>query len=499
MAAQLDFEVVVYGATPAGIMAAVSVAREGAKVAIIEPGTNVGGMLTGGLSATDVCNKSSIGGLAREFFSRVDKHYGDSPGWRFEPHVAKEILGAFIKEQRLPVFLSHPVVKVIKERNRIVEIVTANAARFRGKIFIDASYEGDLLALSGISYALGREARSVYNESYAGVTPHAGPPKHNWGSAVTLSNSLPLAHLDNQDLAPAGSGDARLPAYNFRLCITNRSQNRVPFEEPTDYNPSEYELLAKFVTSKTDLSPKDLFTSLKIPAGKADLNNGGPFSTDMIGKNWEYAEGDVKTRQRIWNAHKRYTKGLLYFLRSDPRVPAPIRSIMNEWGLCRDEFTESENWPAQLYVREARRLIGEYVLIQSDLKKNRRKPDSIGLATCPIESHHVQRVIRNGQPWNEGYLFAKVKPYQIPFRSIVPKQAECENLLVPVAVSSSHIAYSSLRMEPVYMILGHSAGVAASLAVKNNSAVQQIDLSKLQKKLLEQGQLLSSPAETKPS
>lgn len=486
-------DVFIYGATPAGIAAAVAVHDAGLLSIIVEPSSHIGGMMTGGLSAADLCTERAIGGFSRSVFERIGKVYGESFGKRFEPSVAQNVFAEIIQEKNLHILSGVALQSLNKQGTRILSVKLSNGKTVEAKMFLDASYEADLLPLAQVSSIVGREAQDTYRERLAGVRHDPGFLRHQFHATFSgrdASGKL-LPGIQGQGLAPLGSADNKVPAYNFRPCITKRPDIRIPFYKPAAYAPAQYALLANYLAVQRKLTHRDLFTILKIPNGKFDLNNGGPFSTNLIGGSWEYPEGNAEKRARIADAHARYIQGLLYFLSHDKKVPEHIRKEVSSWSYCGDEFQSTKNFPPQLYVRQARRLIGEYVLVQRDIFRARRKVDSVGMASCPIESHHVQRVLLDdGRVFNEGHVQKPVLPYQIPYRSLLPKAQEAENLIVPVALSASHIAYTSLRMEPVYMILGESAGVAAALAIEQDVAFQELPYDELRGKLLERGQVL---------
>jgi hypothetical protein len=502
--AKLTADVAVYGGTAGGVIAAVAAAREGKSVVLLEPGRHVGGMVSGGLGATDVGNAAAIGGYSREFFDRVRdyyvKKYGPKSeqvrdcagGFRFEPHVAELIFHDMLREARVAVHFGRRLDKVWREGTRIASITTAGGVSVTANVFIDASYEGDLMAKAKVSYATGREARDQYNESIAGVQKHS--PAHQW--PVKLSpyaegkTLLPLIQ-PNPAGAP-GAGDNKTQAYNFRMCMTQRPDLRVPFPRPRDYDPARYELLARYLKARPDVRVGQLMNPVKVPNGKTDTNNNGPISTDHIGGNWEYPDGDAALRAKIWQDHVDYQQGLMYFLANDPRVPKKLHDEMNTWGLAKGEFEDTGYWPHQLYVREARRMLGTYVMTQADIMQNRTKDDSVGLGSYNTDSHHVQRVVGpDGFVLNEGDFQVGVRPYAIPYRSLIPKAKECENLLVPVCCSASHVAYGTIRMEPVYMILGQASGVAAALAVDGKTSVQKVPVDSLVSRLKAQKAVLS--------
>jgi hypothetical protein len=496
--------VVVYGATASGVIAAVAVAGAGRSVLLVEPGKHVGGMVSGGLGATDFGNRAAIGGYSREFFDRVRAYYtkkygAKAPqlkdcagGFHFEPHVATLLFKEMLKEAKVEVLFGQRLEKVQKKGTRIAAFTTAAGDTFAATVFIDASYEGDLMAKAGVKYHVGREARATYNESLAGV--QAFSKAHQWPVPISGLDAKKkfLPFIQPGPAGAPGAGDRKVQAYNFRLCMTDRKDNQVPWPKPPGYDPGNYELLARYLAKRPGLKVGQLMNPVRMPNGKTDTNNNGPFSTDHIGANWDYPEADHATRQRIWKDHVLYTQGLLYFLANDPRVPKALQAEMRRWGLARDEFTDTGHWPHQLYVREARRMLGAHVMTQADIMDKRTKEDSVGLGSYNTDSHHVQRVLtRDGTVHNEGDFQVAVRPYAIPYRSLTPRPAECTNLLVPVCMSASHVAYGTVRMEPVYMILGQASGVAAALAVKNNSTVQKVPVSDLQALLKQQKAVLS--------
>jgi hypothetical protein len=507
-----SYDVAVYGATPAGIVAAVTAARAGKSVVLIEPGKHVGGMISGGLCATDTGNRATIGGTSREFFNRVHAYYQNkygvksaqvrdcSDGFRPEPHVAELVFLEMLREARVTVLRGTwllPKVAYLAVNERDLAALTTNTAiNYRGRVFIDASYEGDVMAKVA-KYSLGREARAKYDESLAGVQAHS--KYHQWPVPISPfeDQRKRLPFVQPGPAGEAGVGDKKVQAYNFRLCLT-QNPDRLPFPKPANYDANTYELLARYLEKRPQTRVGELMHPVKLPNGKTDTNNNGPFSTDHIGASWDYPEGDAKTRKRIWQDHIDYTKGFLFFLANDPKVPKKLHDEMSTWGLARGEYEDNDHWPYQLYIREARRLIGDYVMTQHDLMENRNKPDSVGLGSYNADSHHVQRVpTKAGAVINEGDFQVPVKPYAIPYRCLVPKRGECGNLLVPVCVSSSHVAYGTIRMEPVFMILGQASGLAAVLAIEGKCAVQDVPVEKLQARLRAQGAILT-PDEIQP-
>jgi hypothetical protein len=517
-AAEKRCDLVVYGGTPGGITASVQAARMGRTVVLIEPGKHLGGMTSGGLGATDIGNKRAIGGIAREFYRRVRRHYqdekswkyekrtefkgpghdrGEDTAWTFEPHVAERICNDLLREHKVPVVLGQRLNRkdgVRKEGRRIVSITMESGETYRGKVFLDATYEGDLMAAAGVSYHVGREANKTYGETLNGVQVK-NAVHHQFIKKVDpytkpgdpSSGLVPCVHAGPPGID--GAGDRRVQAYNFRLCATDRPENRRPWPKPARYDEKQYELLLRNFEAGDHRLP---WNPILMPNRKTDSNNNFAFSTDDIGANYDYPEADYATRARIWKEHVDYQKGLMWTLANHPRVPEKVRRHFQTWGLARDEFTDNDNWPHQLYVREARRMVGAYVMTEHNCRGTRRIKDSIGLAAYTMDSHNTQRyVTRAGHVLNEGDVqVGGFPPYPISYRSIIPKAAECTNLLVPVCLSASHISYGSIRMEPVFMVLGQSAATAAVLAVEGSGVVQDVDYTKLREKLLRDGQVL---------
>jgi hypothetical protein len=515
-----EWDLVVYGGTAGGVITAVAAAREGARVALLEPRDHLGGMVSGGLGWTDYGKKEVIGGYSLEYFQKVGRKYGMPIQWHFEPHVAESVFKALAAEARINVFYRHRLKQragVAKDGTRLTAITIENGAVFTARVFADATYEGDLMAQAGVSYTWGRESSDQYGESLAGVRDRT--PKHQFQVQIKPfdQNGRLLPEVSPGKKSRAGTGDRKVQAYNFRLCMTKVAANRVPFPKPARYDPARYELLARMLAEinaikraashsadmdgsetmdpmyrlKQPWSLEDVMKPDPIPNGKTDTNNNGAFSTDYIGGSYEYPEADYAGRARIWQAHVDYVQGFFYFLQNDPKVPRGLRDEIAAWGLCKDEFTDTGHWPHQLYVREARRLIGEYVMSQNDIQTTLTKPDVIGMGSYNSDSHNVQRIVNEeGFVENEGDMQVPVTPYQIPYRMIVPKRAQASNLLVPVCFSATHVAYSTLRMEPQYMIIGQAAGVAASMAIDGGVAVQDIDRQALTAKLRAQGAVM---------
>lgn len=517
-------DVVIYGGTSAAVTAADAVIQSGKTVLVVSPDIHLGGLSSGGLGFTDTGNKSTIGGLSREFYHRVWLHYNDSAAWRwqkhseygnkgqgtvamdgenrtmwiFEPHVAEKVFEDFVSENKIKVYRDEWLNRetgVIKENGKIVSIRTLSEKTFSGKIFIDATYEGDLMAAAGVTYHVGRERCSDYNEIWNGVQANVKHHGHYFKDKIDpykvpgKPESGLLYGISSEPIFENCTGDNKIQAYCFRLCMSNNPGNLVPFPKPENYDPTKYELLARVF----DAGWREWFGKFDmIPNRKTDTNNHGPFSSDFIGMNYDYPDASYKRRKEIIKEHENYQKGLLYFVANDLRVPHEIREEMGKWGLAKDEFTNNGNWPYQIYVRESRRMVGEYVMTENDVLSKRLVPESIGMGSYAMDSHNVQRyVTKEGFVQNEGDVgVTPGKPYLISYKSLTPKKTECENLLVPVCISCSHIAYGSIRMEPVFMILGQSAGVAAVLAIEQKIAVQDVKYDVLKEELFKANQQL---------
>lgn len=521
------YDMVVYGGTSAGVIAAVQARRMGRSVIVVAPEQHLGGLSSGGLGFSDTGNKAVIGGLAREFYHRVWKRYQQDAAWRwqqrdeygnqgqgtpaidgaartmwiFEPHVAERVYEDLVAEHQIPVHRDQWLDRengVTTEGNRITAIATLDGTIYRGRMFIDATYEGDLMASAGVSYHVGRESNTTYDETWNGVQIGVLHHRHHFGvlSRGISPYRIPgnpasgvLPHVSTEPPGEYGEGDKRIQAYCFRMCLTDHPENRVPFAKPDGYEPDEYELLLRIF----DTGWRETFDKFDdIPNRKTDTNNHGPFSTDYIGGNYDYPEASYERRREIIREHERYQKGLMYFIANDPRVPVDVRERMQQWGLAKDEFRDNGNWPHQIYVREARRMKGHFVMTENELLKRRPTPQSVGMGSYTIDSHNVQRYITPEETvQNEGDIGVATRgPYEMSYGALVPRKDECENLLVPVCVSSSHIAFGSMRMEPVFMILGQSAATAASLALDAEIAVQEVDYQRLRERLLSDGQVL---------
>ncbi|MEQ6121130.1 FAD-dependent oxidoreductase [Reichenbachiella sp. MALMAid0571] len=518
-------DVIIYGGTSAAIIAAVEVVRSGKSVIVVSPDTHLGGLSAGGLGFTDTGNKETIGGLSREFYHRVWTYYNDDTAWKwekkseygnkgqgtpaidgknrtmwiFEPHIAEQVFEDFVSENNITIYRNEWLDRntgVNVENGKITSFTTLSGKTYKGKVFIDATYEGDLMAASGVSYHVGREAVDVYDEEWNGIQVGVLHHGHHFGDMKISPYKIPgdstsgvLPKISVENPGKRGDGDNKVQAYCFRTCMSNHPDNRVPFPKPENYDPKQYELLARVF----ETGWKEWFNKFDvIPNRKTDTNNHGPFSSDNIGMNYDYPEASYERRKEIIKEHEDYQKGLLYFVANDPRVPKDIQDEMNEWGLAKDEFTDNGNWPHQLYIREARRMIGEYVTTENDVLGKRKVPSPVGMGSYTMDSHNIQRYItEDGYVQNEGDIGVHPHhPYQISYQSLTPKKKECTNLLVPVCVSSSHIAFGSIRMEPVFMILGESAATAAGIAIDKNIAVQDVSYEDLEAKLLNQGQVL---------
>jgi len=518
-------DVIIYGGTSAAIMAAVQVKKMGKSVIVVSPDIHLGGLSSGGLGFTDTGNKEVIGGLAREFYHRLYEHYQKTESWKwqakesygnkgqgtpaidgnnrtmwiFEPHAAEQIFEDLVKENQLRVYrntwLDRSKTGVSKKEGKITAFRTLNGQVFRGKMFIDATYEGDLMAAAGVSYQVGREANAAYGEKWNGVQTEVFQHGHHFKSKISPykvaddPKSGLLPEVSAEGPGEYGQADNKIQAYCFRMCLSNHPDNRIPFPKPEGYDPARYELYARVFASGW----RETFDKFDpIPNRKTDTNNHGPFSTDYIGKNYDYPEATYERRKAIIKDHELYQKGLMYFLQNDPRVPADVHEKMQQWGLPKDEFTDNGNWPHQLYIREARRMKGAYVMLEADALGKSLVPQPIGMGSYTLDSHNIQRyVTKEGYVQNEGDIGVHPdKPYSIAYGSILPQEAECNNLLVPVCVSSTHIAYGSMRMEPVFMILGQSAATAAVLAIQNKVSPQQLLYAKLSAALIQDKQIL---------
>ena len=527
------YDLVIYGTTSAGITAAVQARRMNLDVVVVGPDKHLGGLSAGGLGWTDSGNKAVIGGIALEFYQHIYRNYDRPDAWRwqtrdnygsraygtptingggpamwvFEPHVAEEIFEDFVSTHSISVYrdewLDRSSVGLRMQQGKILSIKMLSGKVFHGKIFIDASYEGDLMAAAGVTYTVGREGNDQYKETLNGVQTHNARSHQfkNNISAYTVpgdpSSGL-LPRIQNAGPGTEGSGDHRVQAYNYRMCLTRVKENRVPFPKPNGYDPQQYELLLRdlLVGSRHINGKFDMLPNLK-----TDTNNHGSFSTDNIGMNYDYPDATYARRQEILDEHKTYQQGFCYFLANDPRVPEDVRSWYGQWGLAKDEFIDTGHWPHQIYVREARRMVGDLVVNERHLRRIISTNRSIGMGSYNMDSHNVQRYVdEQGYVRNEGDIQVNPGgPYPIDYGAIIPQRAECQNLFVVCAVSTSHIAYGSVRMEPVFMILGQSAATAAALAIQHDIAIQDVEYASLAKRLMADGQVLEYTTQKKPS
>jgi hypothetical protein len=526
VAAAETYDVVVYGGTSAGVIAAVQAKKMGKSVIVVGPDVHLGGLSSGGLGYTDTGNKAVIGGLARNFYHRVWVEYQKDSTWAwqrpeafgnkgqgtvamdkdertmwiFEPSVAEKVFEDYVKEFGLTVLRDEWLDRAKGVRladGRIAEITMLSGKKFAGKMFIDATYEGDLLAAAGVSYHVGREANSAYGEEWNGNQVGILHHGHHFGAVKKPISAYKVPGDPSSGLLPRisadapgvrGEGDKRVQAYCYRWCATDHPENRIPFPKPANYDASQYELLVRVL----DAGWRQTFHKFDLlPNRKTDTNNHGPFSFDNIGMNYDYPEASYERRREILAEHRTYQQGLLWFLANDPRVPADVREEANRWGLPKDEFKDNGHWPHQIYVREARRMVGAFVMTENELTKKKPTPDSVGMGSYTIDSHNVRRYVTpEGNVQNEGDIGVPISPYSIAYGSLVPKRGEIANLFAPVACSATHIAYGSIRMEPVFMILGQSAATAAVLAIDGNLAVQDVPYAALRARLLADGQVL---------
>jgi len=522
---QFSADVIIYGGNSSAVIAAVQVAKMGREVILVSPDKHLGGLTASGLGWTDTGNKAVIGGLARDFYHRLYLHYQEETSWRwqekngygnrgqgnvaidgenrtmwiFEPHAAELVFEQLLTEYEIPVYRESYLDReegVDMEQGAIVSIRTLDGRKFTGSVFIDATYEGDLMAAAGVPYTVGRESIRQYGEEWNGIQTGVLHHGHHFTSDISPyiipgdPSSGVLPRISEEDPGEYGAGDHRVQAYCFRMCLTDHPENRLSISRPADYDSTQYELLRRVF----DSGWREVFHKFDpIPNHKTDVNNHGPFSTDNIGMNYDYPEASYERRKEIIREHTSYQKGLLWFLTSDPAVPEDIREKMSQWGYSKDEFKDNGHWPHQIYVREARRMVSEFVMTENEVLGRSPVEQSVGMGSYTMDSHNVQRYIKpDGYVQNEGDIGVHPgEPYQIDKRSLLPPRAECSNLLVPVCLSCSHIAFGSIRMEPVFMILGQSAATLAVMAINANSLLDEIEYEELKQQLLQDGQVLA--------
>ena len=502
-----EVDICIYGGTASGVIAAYSAKKMGKNVVLIEPGKRLGGLTTGGLGRTDIGNKDAITGLSRDFYRRVGKHYGIPEGWTFEPSVASKIIQQYVNEVQVDVMYQKRIVSATKKGTTISYITLEDASspdtkpkmRVKAKQFIDCSYEGDLMARAGVTYTVGRESNQQYGETWNGVYlaeyRNESSGYHQFPDGIDPyqvpgdPESGLLWGISPESLQPNGTGDDKVQAYNFRICLTNEPDNMIPITMPDNYDPQHYELLARLFEAQPEEWDIGQYFLWKImPGNKTDINNRGAFSTDMIDANHNYAEADYAERERIFKEHEDYTKGLLYFYITDPRTPKHLQDFVAQWGFPKDEYPDNNHWTPQLYIREARRMVGAYVMTEANCVGREVVTDGVGMAAYKMDSHNCQRIVihKDGKAMvkNEGNVeIGGFGPYPVSYRALLPKENECTNLLVPVCLSASHIAFGSIRMEPVFMVLGQSAALAACLAIDSKTGVHAVDVKILKEML----------------
>lgn len=498
-------DVCVYGGTSAGVIAAYTAKMNGKSVLLIEPGKRLGGLTSGGLGFTDIGNKYAVSGIARDYYRRIGAHYGKFEQWIFEPHVAENLFKDYIRRASVDVLYEHRLAGATVTKGAInaieIEPSNGNGAHqvVKAKVFIDCTYEGDLMAKAKVSYIVGRESNTDYEETYNGyhvmqghqfpdgIDPYRIKGKPESGLLWGISPASPRQ---------AGSGDKMVQAYNFRICLSNDPANMIPITRPDNYDSTRYELLVRLMEKEPTRPFDRILKPDLMPNGKTDINNNGPVSTDMIGMNYDYPEASYEERAKIIKRHEDYTKGLLYFIATSKRLPAHLGDEMRKWGYPKDEYQNNGHWSPQPYIREARRMIGEYVMTQANCEGREVVKDGVGMAAYTMDSHNTQRLVINGMVKNEGDVqIGGFPPYPISYRSLIPKKSECTNLFVPVCLSATHIAYGSIRMEPVFMVLAQSSAVAACMAIDKKVAVQDVNVALLQQRLKSDPLSDKSPAE----
>ena len=526
-------DIIIYGGTSTGISAAIQASRMGKTVVLIEPTNRIGGLTTGGLGQTDIGKKEAVGGISREFYQKIRQYYNDPANWKwqkpseykdggqtktaeneaamwtFEPSAALKVFHDMLQAEQVKLVYNQRLNRksgVKKKQGKIISIRMESGETYAGRMFIDATYEGDLMAAAGVSYTVGRESNSQYGENLNGIqysleakTITGGHSRnsinHNFVDGVDPSvekgnpSSGLLPYISSIGPGETGTGDKGIQAYCFRMCLTDHPENRIPFVKPAGYQELNYELLLRNYEAGENAVP---WINSSMPNRKTDTNNRLGFSTDFIGQNYDFPEASYKEREKMVKAHRQYQQGVMWTLANHPRMPEHIRHEVSRWGTCNDEFDSGDGWQQQLYVREARRMVSDYVMSQKNCERIEDVTDPVGMAAYGMDSHHVKRyVTADGFVKNEGNVEAHVKdPFPISYRSIVPKKEECTNLLVPTCLSATHIAFGSIRMEPVFMVLGQSAATAAGLAIDTNVEVQNINYQNLKSILLKDKQVL---------
>lgn len=497
-AAVIQSDICVYGGTSGGVAAAVAAARLGKSVSLIVVSNHVGGMSAGGLGVTDVGNTASIGGISREFYQLVGQAYGSTnPVYWFEPHVAEQTFLQMLNGAGVSIYTNQQLASVTLSNQVITQIAMADGTICRAREFIDTTYEGDLMAMAGVSFTVGREGTNLYNESLAGIQYPGYSYDYDPYLITGNSNSGLLPFVQAGSPGTVGQGDGKVQCYNFRLCLTQNLTNQIPITAPTNYSESKYALFTRYIASReaTDGSvtlEQLINVQTLIPNGKTDINADGELSTDYIGYNYTYPTNTYAARQVIYQAHKDYIAGLLYHLGHSTNVPLNVRTNMQSWGYAKDEFQDNGGWPYPLYVREARRMVSDYVMLQQDALGSRAATDPVALASYTLDSHPVARLAVSGLTMEEGGIGVSVQyPYSVSYRSIIPGLGQCQNLFCTFALSASHVGFASIRLEPVFMMLSQSAGEAAAFAIDDNAAVQQLNYQKLAAQLIADGQILT--------
>ncbi len=521
-----ETDVCVYGGTASGFTAAVQAARMGKKTILVCERDHVGGMVTSGLTATDMNRNDVVGGIAWEYYARIYDHYASPEAWRcqtrdefmektlkrtytgrneerrmqwvYESHVAERIMKEMLAEAGVEVIYGAPLdrsVKVEKRRGNLSAITLEGGRVLTARMYIDCSYEGDLMAAAGVSFTVGREANAAYGETLNGIRVNRTDGKNLSAIDPYVKEgdpaSGPLPYVDAKPWGADGEADGRTQAYCYRMTLTDDPANMIPIEKPADYDPLRYEILVRMLTLEPETPLQKIITLTPMPNRKTDTNH-----LDFFGASYDYPEASYADRAKIEQLHKDYALGMLWLLANDPRIPQAVRDEMKPWGLPKDEFADTGNFPWQIYVREARRMVGQLVMTEQNVRKTERTPatDCVGMGSYALDCHYVSRVVdTEGKLRNEGTIFQPTTPYPIGYGAIVPREEECRNLLVPVCLSATHVAMSSIRMEPVYMVLGQSAATAAAMAIDARVPVQKVSYTNLRERLLQDGQILETP------